>query len=396
MSSHASFPGEQLCSASLAASSVVEIVQNMYGDDLVVILYNSLQDAGELVSRIPELLSKWSSNDATATSVIPVKHRAQVSDLEDTEDPLDQGLLRSIPHADTCSADDSLFKRNTLKPRTGKETRRYRKYAGKKAIQKGESGRVQKPDQTFSPHCKQLQLPLKIPAHWRVTKSGRQFMMYNNVDNSVLIFCTDENLKELAAHSVWCTEGTFKIIPDWYQQLFTIHFNCWKRRSYCEIFDNLIAKAAALGVVLQPQIFICYFETTLIPAVQVQGSFPGVHVQGCCFHFCQAVLRKVADLGLRSRYLCEAETKKIIKMLVAAAFLPLAEQVTSGRVTANDLLVKNKKYEEVQLRPEVTAEYDGGTHTMEQFLKAIAYDVPEPYVYLYYYELYFIDFYSVV
>ncbi|KAL1283647.1 Arginine repressor [Trichinella pseudospiralis] len=109
MSSHASFPGEQLCSASLAASSVVEIVQNMYGDDLVVILYNSLQDAGELVSRIPELLSKWSSNDATATSVIPVKHRAQVSDLEDTEDPLDQGLLRSIPHADTCSADDSLF-----------------------------------------------------------------------------------------------------------------------------------------------------------------------------------------------------------------------------------------------------------------------------------------------
>ncbi|KRY26610.1 Retrovirus-related Pol polyprotein from type-2 retrotransposable element R2DM, partial [Trichinella spiralis] len=65
-----------------------------------------------------------------------------------------------------------------------------------------------------------------------------------------------------------------------------------------EIFDNLILKAAALGVVFQPQTVICDFETALIPAVQ--ASFPGVQMQGCYFHFCQAVLRKVAELGLRT------------------------------------------------------------------------------------------------
>ncbi|KRY18433.1 hypothetical protein T12_15782 [Trichinella patagoniensis] len=87
-------------------------------------------------------------------------------------------------------------------------------------------------------------------------------------------------------------------------------------------------------------------------------------------------------------------------MLMATAFLPLPEvpaavdllgrnvtgstetliqQVTSGRVTANDLRIKNSKYEEVQLRiTALTAEYDGGTRTMEQFLKAVAYDVLEP------------------
>ncbi|KRX69188.1 hypothetical protein T06_16648, partial [Trichinella sp. T6] len=177
------------------------------------------------------------------------------------------------------------------------------------------------------------------------------------------------------------------------------------------------------------------------------------------------LLRKVAELGLRTRYLHETETKKKIKMLMATAFLPLPEvpaavdllgrnvtgliaalfdyfrrewmtpnrlplwnvynvqtrtnnhlegwhlkmnrqagkhhlsfyellqllideqgstetliqQVTSGRVTANDLRIKNNKYEEVQLRiTALTAEYDGGTRTMEQFLKAVAYDVPEP------------------
>ncbi|KRX31952.1 hypothetical protein T05_3128, partial [Trichinella murrelli] len=130
---------------------------------------------------------------------------------------------------------------------------------------------------------------LEIPAHWRVTKSGRQFLMYNNVHNSVLIFCTDENIWELAGHTVWCMDGTFKIVPEWYHQMFSIH-----------VFKE--------GVVFQPQTVICDFETALIPAVQ--ASFPGVQIQGCYFHFCQAVLRKVAELGLRTRYLHEAETKK--------------------------------------------------------------------------------------
>ncbi|KRY00350.1 hypothetical protein T4E_4836 [Trichinella pseudospiralis] len=56
----------------------------------------------------------------------------------------------------------------------------------------------------------------------------------------------------------------------------------------------------------------------------------------------------------------------------------LNQQVTSGRVTANDLYIKNKKYEQLQQRITAwTAEYDGGTCTVEQFLKAVAYLVLE-------------------
>ncbi|KRX52259.1 hypothetical protein T09_6919 [Trichinella sp. T9] len=36
---------------------------------------------------------------------------------------------------------------------------------------------------------------------------------------------------------------------------------------------------------------ICDFETALIPAIR--GYFPNTRVQGCYFHFCQAVHRKV-------------------------------------------------------------------------------------------------------
>ncbi|KRX51249.1 hypothetical protein T09_185 [Trichinella sp. T9] len=117
-------------------------------------------------------------------------------------------------------------------------------------------------------------------------------------------------------------DGTFKIVPEWYQQMFTIHvfiagklvplvycLTVHKNLStYCEIFDNLILKAAALGVVLQPQTVICDFETALIRTLL--ATFPGVHIQGCYFHICQAVLRKVTNLGMRNSYINEAVAKK--------------------------------------------------------------------------------------
>ncbi|KRX12415.1 hypothetical protein T07_8104, partial [Trichinella nelsoni] len=76
-----------------------------------------------------------------------------------------------------------------------------------------------------------------------------------------------------------------------------------------------------LEVDLNPDTIICDFETALIPAIQ--GYFPNTRVQGCYFHFCQAVHRKVGELGLKTRYRTEEETRRKIRMLLATAFLPV-------------------------------------------------------------------------
>ncbi|KRZ82885.1 hypothetical protein T08_1539 [Trichinella sp. T8] len=260
---------------------------------------------------------------------------------------------------------------------------------------------------------------LEIPAHWRVTTSGRPFFMYNNR----------------------------KIYGNWLDSLsgaWTEHLKLFlNSTSNCSPFIGSVRGC--------PSAANYYLRLRDCRYAAVQVSFPGVQVQGCYFHLCQAVLRKLTDLGLRTRYLREAETKKIIKMLMATAFLPLnevpeavdllgrdvtgsvaalfeyfreewmtpnrmplwnvyhvknqqtgkrhltfyellrllideqgstetlLEQVTSGRVTASHLRAKNSKYEDVQLCiSALTAEYDGGTRTMEQFLRAVAYDIPEP------------------
>ncbi|KRX89425.1 hypothetical protein T12_10444, partial [Trichinella patagoniensis] len=38
-----------------------------------------------------------------------------------------------------------------------------------------------------------------------------------------LVFATGYNIRLLAASRTWGMDGTFKIVPQWYQQLFTIH-----------------------------------------------------------------------------------------------------------------------------------------------------------------------------
>ncbi|KRY85412.1 hypothetical protein T4B_4395 [Trichinella pseudospiralis] len=67
-------------------------------------------------------------------------------------------------------------------------------------------------------------------------------------------------------------DGTFKVIPEWYQQLFTIdvlaagvnHIG-----TYGFILRTLIIKTAALKVDINPLTIICDFETAFLPVILV-------------------------------------------------------------------------------------------------------------------------------
>ncbi|KRX30133.1 hypothetical protein T05_10567, partial [Trichinella murrelli] len=82
-------------------------------------------------------------------------------------------------------------------------------------------------------------------------------------------------------------DGTFKIVPEWYQQLFTIHV--FKESKFLSGSVRGCPSAANYHLRLRDCPYPCS-----------AGTFPGVLVQDCYFHFCQVVRRKVADLGLRT------------------------------------------------------------------------------------------------
>ncbi|KRX51250.1 hypothetical protein T09_6570, partial [Trichinella sp. T9] len=154
-----------------------------------------------------------------------------------------------------------------------------------------------------------------------------------------LVIVTGSNIKLLAAMRTWGMDGTFKVVPQWYQQLFTIHaFVAGKLvpAVYClctgkdvETYD-FNKQSGSPRVNLNPQTIICDFETALIPAIQ--GYFPNKRVKGCYFQLCQAVHRKVGELGLKTRYRTEEGTRRKIRMFLATAFLPVPQVDTDVRL----------------------------------------------------------------
>ncbi|KRY78338.1 hypothetical protein T4A_11359 [Trichinella pseudospiralis] len=87
----------------------------------------------------------------------------------------------------------------------------------------------------------------------------------------------------------------------------------------------LHSKAEELGVHLAPAKFVCDFETALIPSIQ--GNFPNTRVQGCFFHFCQAVFRQVDWLGLRTDYINNQEVGKKVEMLMLVSLGPAGFEI---------------------------------------------------------------------
>ncbi|KRY81016.1 hypothetical protein T4D_14597 [Trichinella pseudospiralis] len=148
-----------------------------------------------------------------------------------------------------------------------------------------------------------------LTAEQTTTKSGAQFLMYDSPTNDILIFATKAGVRLLAQSNCWCGDETILIVPSWYQQLFTLHVfmrgkllpvvYCLTVRkdlsTYSRIFEVVYFKAEVeLGVQLDPAKFVCDFETALITAIQ--SNFPNTRLQGCFFHFCQAVVLQVAFL----------------------------------------------------------------------------------------------------
>ena len=85
---------------------------------------------------------------------------------------------------------------------------------------------------------------------------------------------------------------------------------------YLEIFQKLkeLCPEFALSV------FISDFEKALKRAVKT--AFPNAKIMGCYFHYSQAILRKVNNLGLKRLYRKNKIVQRVVRMLIQLALLP--------------------------------------------------------------------------
>ncbi|KRX49799.1 hypothetical protein T05_7326 [Trichinella murrelli] len=63
----------------------------------------------------------------------------------------------------------------------------------------------------------------QIPDAFRTTMAGEDFLLWQSASSHILVLATGSNIRLMATRRTWALDGTFKIVPQWYQQLFTIH-----------------------------------------------------------------------------------------------------------------------------------------------------------------------------
>ena len=107
---------------------------------------------------------------------------------------------------------------------------------------------------------------------------------------------------------------TFSVTPPFFKQLYTIHgeylgsifpmvFCLLPKKSsatYTAVFSIIKDKMESLGLNIEIQTFRSDFETAAYSSMK--SLFPQLSIECCFFHFGQANWRKIAELGLHTKY----------------------------------------------------------------------------------------------
>lgn len=176
-----------------------------------------------------------------------------------------------------------------------------------------------------------------IRGTWRRSWSDERYLLHQDNDWGMVVYATDDNLKNLRKCSEIYLDGTFRTCPRPYNQYFTIHGK-FKNRALCfvcclmtnrtvgdyrHLLQTIKTRTRQItGHRLRPNRVVCDFEQALIASVETE--FPNTHISGCYFHFCQNLWRKVQTLGLSNNYRNHRRLRKCIRKVMAIGYLPLA------------------------------------------------------------------------
>ncbi|CAF4780521.1 unnamed protein product [Rotaria sp. Silwood1] len=181
----------------------------------------------------------------------------------------------------------------------------------------------------------------RLPENLKKTYRGEDFILHE--DEHLIIFTTKTNLSILKQNKHWFADGTFKVCPDDYYQLFTLHAMMTNaiiplvyglligksNDDYNQFFEKLFEQDN-----FQPESIMTDYEGGTIKSVK--EMLPNVLHKGCLFHFSQAVWRQVQNKGLATKYREDESFRLKIKKLIALAFLPVDDITTAFNLIVDE------------------------------------------------------------
>jgi hypothetical protein len=120
-------------------------------------------------------------------------------------------------------------------------------------------------------------------------------------DDRILIFASPEQLQILQTSTEFLVDGTFKVVPEIFYQLFIIHAvyrnyvvpvtYALLRRKNTDTYLRLINEILEIAPDWSPRSMMMDFEQASINAFRTK--FPTVQLSGCYFHLRQSIHRKI-------------------------------------------------------------------------------------------------------
>ena len=178
---------------------------------------------------------------------------------------------------------------------------------------------------------------IHFEGEWTKTYAGEQFLMIEDGegDDKIIIFSTSVNLRHLSKSKKIYVDGTFQTCPQLFYQIFTLHSMTYgkqfpfaycllpgkSRTIYLRAFELIKQKSHELGYIMNPTAFLTDFELAIIQAIEL--TFPTTEVNGCFFHFTQALNRKISKLGLQIAYREDVSFFRFVRQTIALAFVPV-------------------------------------------------------------------------
>jgi hypothetical protein len=188
------------------------------------------------------------------------------------------------------------------------------------------------------PHQSRHRKDIFINGEFAVTKNGDQFLLAEEgEEEKILVFGTVAFLQKLCNADYVYMDGTFKVVPNLFLQLYTLHglhngemipyiyalLPNKNQEIYRRLFRLLQDKAAENNLIFNPRNFQIDFEFPVVQSLRV--IFPNAAVHGCLFHFTQCIWRKVQNLGLTKLFRDNREVRRTIRRVAALPFLRLED-----------------------------------------------------------------------
>lgn len=155
-------------------------------------------------------------------------------------------------------------------------------------------------------------------------------------DDRLIIMGCVELLDGLARADVWLADGTFKVVPTIFFQLYSIHFNfgsginpaavyCLLTNKSVDTYNRVLTELKRMIPAANPTRILVDFERATMNAFGL--AYPNATIAGCYFHLCQSVIRKINEVGLKEQYESNDDIRLYVRCLPALAFVPADDVV---------------------------------------------------------------------